>query len=331
MTDNSLPPGFAIRPATMEDAQAVVDLITAVDAYDHDEENSITLNDLLAEWDHSGFDLASDTWVAVAPAQNGSPEKIVGYEEIYNQNAYALLRGDGYIHPDFRGLGLGTALLHRLEARARDLIPLAPPDRRVVLRNGVSGKDPSSHSLHENEGYQVVRYFWSMRIDLETQPPQPAFPDGITLRTFGPDLEIRAVFDALQEAFRDHWGFVPWDYENWLRRNIEIPEYDPELVFLAMDGDQIAGISLCREREGRGWVSSLGVRRAWRRRGIALALLYTSFGAFYSRGYRQVGLGVDASNPTGATHLYEKAGMRPIFDVRAYEKELRPGREAAEE
>jgi mycothiol synthase len=74
-------------------------------------------------------------------------------------------------------------------------------------------------------------------------------------------------------------------------------------------------------------VGTLGVRRPWRRRGVALALLQHSFGEFYRRGLRKAGLGVDASSLTGATRLYRKAGMRsdPAYQYDLYEKELRPG------
>jgi GNAT superfamily N-acetyltransferase len=108
-------------------------------------------------------------------------------------------------------------------------------------------------------------------------------------------------------------------------------QFDPELWFLAMDGDEIAGMSLCmrqsREDKDMGWVRTLGVRRPWRRQGLGLALLHHSFGELYRLGQSRVGLGVDASSLTGATRLYEKAGMRPIRQFDSFELELRPGRD----
>jgi ribosomal protein S18 acetylase RimI-like enzyme len=100
---------------------------------------------------------------------------------------------------------------------------------------------------------------------------------------------------------------------------------------IAWDGDQIAGFSLNRYRMGSGWIGTLGVRRPWRKRGLGEALLLHSFGEFYRRGTKTVGLGVDAQNPTGATRLYQKAGMYPASEFVIYEKELRPGREIDEE
>jgi len=104
---------------------------------------------------------------------------------------------------------------------------------------------------------------------------------------------------------------------------------DPTLLFIAMDGDQVAGINLCRpqsfEDSEMGWVDTLGVPRPWRKRGIGLALLRHSFNEFYRRGKRKVGLGVDAQSLTGALRLYESAGMYVHQTFDQYEKELRAG------
>ena len=81
---------------------------------------------------------------------------------------------------------------------------------------------------------------------------------------------------------------------------------------------------------GIGWVGSLGVRRPWRKRGLGEALLLQSFYNLHANGYKTIGLGVDAQNPTGATRLYKKAGMHAASEFVTYEKELRPGRELIE-
>ncbi len=92
---------------------------------------------------------------------------------------------------------------------------------------------------------------------------------------------------------------------------------------VAWDGDEIAGLSLCRSSEGGdpdlGWVDILAVRRPWRRRGLALALLLHSFHELRARGRPRVGLGVDAENLTGAVRLYERAGMAPTQQHDVYE------------
>ncbi len=155
------------------------------------------------------------------------------------------------------------------------------------------------------------------------------------MRTLRVGEEERAVLRAVREAFRDHWGYVehPFedDYQQWMHMLKDDPDFDPSLWFLAVERDEIVGTSLCRlkarDDAEMGWVGTLGVRRAWRRQGIALALLQHSFKEFYRRGKRKVGLGVDAQSLTGATRLYEKAGLHsdPERQFSIYEKELRPG------
>ena len=112
---------------------------------------------------------------------------------------------------------------------------------------------------------------------------------------------------------------------------LENEGFDPTLLFLAMDDDEIAGFNICRAAAYDdlevGWVGTLGVRRPWRKRGIGLALLRHSFSEFYRRGKRKVGLGVDAQNLTGALRLYEQAGMHIHRAFDQYEKELRAGME----
>jgi ribosomal protein S18 acetylase RimI-like enzyme len=98
-----------------------------------------------------------------------------------------------------------------------------------------------------------------------------------------------------------------------------------------MDGNEIAGICLCRpvdaEDSESGWVNELGVRRAWRKQGLGFVLLKHAFAAFYARGQKRAALGVDASSLTNATRLYERAGMRVVRQFDQFEKELRPGLE----
>ena len=141
------------------------------------------------------------------------------------------------------------------------------------------------------------------------------------------------MLDAVIDAFRDHWGFVEKPYEEekerWLHWIESDKSHDPALWFLALDGEEIAGMSLCfRHAPGQpdtGWIETLGVRRPWRRRGLGLALLQHTFREYYLRGIDKVALGVDAQSLTGATRLYEKAGMHVAHKSNTYEKELRSG------
>jgi ribosomal protein S18 acetylase RimI-like enzyme len=189
--------------------------------------------------------------------------------------------------------------------------------------------------LYERLGFSPIAYSHIMNISLVEEPPPPVWPEGITLRTFRELPDLRRVFLAEEACFRDHRGHVERDPEpqiaHWQHMLDANPRHDPDLWFLAMDGDEIAGISLCDPYVGDdttlGLVDTLGVRREWRRRGLGLALLLHSFHALRKRGNTVATLDVDAQSLTGATRLYEKAGMHVHRRMAVYEREVRPGRE----
>ncbi len=326
LNETSLDPHLRLRLARWADLKPVAQLILDVCTADGDPTVAVTPEELEHEWKAPGFELEKDAWVVET-----TDGHIVGYEEFVERYAHASLMADGYVHPGYRGLGAGTALLRALEARAREEIKLTEPDLRVFIRSGMPTGDMVARQLHEAEGYRPIRYSWHMEIKLEEPPRPPVWPAGIELRPFVREQHDRVVFEAHEEAFSDHWGHTPWTFEDWQHTASGREDLDPTLGFIAWDGDEIAGYCLCRYRMGTGWVGTLGVRRAWRKRGLGEALLLHSFGEFYQRGTKTVGLGVDAQNPTGATRLYKKAGMYVAAEYVTYEKELRPGREPEEQ
>jgi ribosomal protein S18 acetylase RimI-like enzyme len=207
----------------------------------------------------------------------------------------------------------------------------------VTIGAGTISNNDAAHELFKAEDWQLIRHFYDMNIDLDSPVPAPQWPDGIIVRTLKPDQDEEAVYRAIDEAFRDHWGHVerPFEegFEIFLHYFKNNPYYDPALCFLAMADDEIAGVALClpktTEFPDMGWVEDLGVRRPWRKQGIALALLHHAFGEFYRRGIRKAGLGVDGSSLTGAVRLYERAGMHKALQFDGYEKELRAGEDLA--
>lgn len=316
----SLAPGFSLRPALWPDLEAVCALIKEVCTLEGDPVGAVSQDEMRIEWQTPGFNLQTDAWVAT-----DASGAIVGYEEMFNGHEHSYLRGDGYVHPSLHGRGIGTSLLHVLEARARLEVPKAAQGARVYLRNMMGVKDEDACRMHENEGYNAIRYSWRMGITLAEPLQGPIWPEGVELRPFVKGIQNRIVFETEDESFRDHWGHTPGDFDAWQLRKPGAEDFDPTLWYIAWEGDVVAGVSLCRYRQGIGWVGSLGVRRPWRKRGLGLALLQHSFGEFYRRGMPEIGLGVDASSLTGATRLYEKAGMHVVNDYVLYEKELRPG------
>jgi mycothiol synthase len=299
----------------------VAKLIYDVCEADGDVTVATTPEELTNEWKKEGFNLERDAFVI--ETKDG---RVVGYEEFGNEVEHVQLYSDGYVHPEFKGLGIGTTLLRAVEVRAREDMKLAEPDARVFIRSTIDNKDEQGHCLHKTEGYFSIRYHWRMETKLQEPPPAASWPDGIELRPFIKDEHATVVLQALNESFRDHWGSHDVTFEEFAHNRFDPIKYDPTLWAVAWDGNEVAGFSINRFRMGIGWIGTLGVRRPWRKKGLGLALLQYSFGEFYKRGMTTIGLGVDASNTTGATRLYQRAGMYVASEFATYEKELRAGR-----
>jgi mycothiol synthase len=326
MTKNTLlDPSLRLRAATRADVHPVADLIYSVCEADGDVTVATTPENLEHAWREDGFNPETDAFVVQT-----ADGRIVGYEELANEQSFAHFSADGYVHPDFKGRGIGTALITRAEERALAMMKQAEPDLRVYIHAAADGKDETGREMFAHLSYQIVRYFWRMEITLDSAPAF-ALPAGIEFRPFDRDAHAQLVWQADNEAFREHWGSHDTTFKEWSFRKLERPEFDPALWLVAWDGGEIAGFSQNRFRMGIGWVGTLGVRKPWRGRGLGLALLQASFADFYRRGMKTVGLGVDASNTTGATRLYQRAGMRIASEFVNFEKELRPGRSLEEE
>jgi mycothiol synthase len=194
----------------------------------------------------------------------------------------------------------------------------------AVLRFYAAGTDKSTKQLLEAHGYLRIRGSYRMRIDFEAEPAEPDWPEGITVREATLD-DAELAYELQEETFRDSWEYSPSPFDEWRHWMVGYEGFDPSLWFIAEAEGEVAGISLCRVSDGDeklGWVSVLGVRRPWRRRGLGRALLLHTFREFRRRGIPSVGLGVDAESLTGAHKLYESAGMRVVRRNDLYEKDV---------
>ena len=205
-------------------------------------------------------------------------------------------------------------------------------ERSREIANGKSTRVQASAEHDDEElagelrahGYELVRYFFDMEIDLSDEPPEPVWPDGLAVRGFERS-DARAVYDADIEAFEDHWDSLSITFEEWSEYFLGSSDFDPGLWSLVDDDGELAGFSLCSKRGGTatGHVHVLGVRRPWRRRGLGTALLRHSFRELRARGCERARLMVDGENLTGAVQLYERAGMHVARRAERYWKELR--------
>lgn len=327
---DNLPDGFSSRPATIADLERVVEFTNAFanSVIGSDETN---LDRTRARWEAPGF----DPRLSVRLVENQLGD-LVGAIEVTDTSEIPVDPWVvGHVDPDHERLGIGSYLVAWAERRAAQVIRRVPPEARVAMRVGVYHGHKPSEQLLTDRGYRGDLFFWRMTIDLQAPPKSPIWPDGIQLRPFDRPRDAEAVYRAEDEAFEDHWGHVPESFEvgfkHWSHSSFHETAYDPELWFIAWDGDRIAGLARARPQadhdDKMGWIRTLSVRRPWRRQGLAQALLLHALAEFRRRGTLKVGLGVDVRNPTGATRLYEKAGMKIALRYDIYAKELRPGKE----
>ena len=297
---SSLPDSLVIRAGTAADADVAAPILAADEADFRG--SSIWSVDMVKLW----WGQIDSSWIA---EDGGRP---VGF-------AALLARGDLFdiwaaVEPEVRGRGISTSLLDLAERRAREL------GARTV-HAGLFVENRAADALLRARGYAPRRSYYRMVIELDARPPEPEWPPGITPSAFTRD-DARAFYDALVDAFADEWHWQPTPFDVWLENRVDSPVARTDLWTIARDGPEIAGIARCDvEREG-GFIGNIGVRSRWRRRGLGLALLQHSFRLFYDRGMRTARLGVDADNASGATRLYERAGMRVEAEDVMYEKEL---------
>ena len=303
-------PELELRAPTLEDLPELTEFFAAIER----------------EWGHGGaLEPEIRDWLT-SPLQDPAEDfrvaltggRIVGWSDLWDQNReHERLFLGARSHP--RDLAVYRALLEWGEDHAERIANGAAGS----LRCGAPSDDPLLAAELQERGYRPLRHFFTMAIGLDSELPAPEWPGGIDARTFRGGDE-QAFFDADTETFADHWDFVPIPYEDWNSYFVETERFDPTLWFVAEDNAQLAGFAMClnERRPNTGHVEVLGVRRPWRRRGLARALLLHAFAEFKRRGRTRADLGVDAENLTGAVRLYERAGMHVAHRFDAVEKKL---------
>lgn len=235
----------------------------------------------------------------------------------------------GFVHPAWRRRGIGGALHRNNEARLRQIAA----DHRDVAPKWFGSEgvdtDAGNTALMLGDGYTAARFFYDMVAPSLDGIVEIDMPEGIELQPVTRD-QYRTIWLAAAEAFRDHWGEPEWVEADWERFRTDPDNADPRFWRVGWDGDQVAGVIMTtvpaeeNERWGRSrvYVSAVSVRRPWRRRGLARALLASSLAAAREAGFTSASLGVDTDSPTGATDLYRSLGFEPERTYTAWRKPL---------
>ncbi len=233
-----------------------------------------------------------------------------------------------HIKGEWRGKRIAHAMGAYLVDRIRVIAAEHPADIPKKLETSASDRHPWHKEFAEGLGFTVYRYGIGMKRPCSEPIEVLPLPEGIEVRPITPE-DYRKVFDATAEAFQDHRGYVvptEEDYQSWL----DDPDFNPSLWKVAWDGDQVVGtvLNFINEKQNqeynrkRGYTENISTRRAWRKRGIARALLTQSIHMFQEMGMEETALGVDTENPSGALNLYLSVGYKEERRFMMYQKTL---------
>lgn len=219
------------------------------------------------------------------------------------------------ITPEWRDQGIELAIIQWCEARLRDIAGDHPQDSQRIFQTYSNEFKTSFNHLLESQDYEPARFFIEMSRPLD-EIPTADMPPGIVVRPVLKE-DHRKIWEASIDAFRDHWGYSEpkeEDYKNYTGSKY----FQPDLWQVAWDGDEVVASVLnyidpdynSKHNCKRGWTEDISTRKAWRRRGIAKALIARSMHLHKEKGMKEVGLGVDTFNPSGALKLYEDLGYK---------------------
>lgn len=293
------------------DYAALVDLMREANTIDR-LDYIPTVENLRTDHEHGGeFDPRRDLLVAEVDGEIVA----AGETSVRTRDGIGAHQVEGWVRPAWRRRGLGRAILHWTERRAVEVARVdgRPPER--ALSSWPDEDQVGATTLYAGEGYRIVRYGFLMVRDLAEPIPDLALPDGLEVRPVE-EADHRRIWDADCEAFRDHWNTserTESDFQGWFAA----PELDTTLWRVAWEGDEVAGSVMsyvwAAENEAlgirRGWLEHVSVRRPWRNRGLASALIADSLRALGAVGMSEAALGVDAENISGALRVYESLGF----------------------
>ena len=304
---------WTLQRPTLDDASRTLDLIVRCDISEYGEPDT-DLEDLLFEWDQ--IDLKRDAWLALT-----TQDELAGYGAVLPWGED--LRYELYTDPTRGSEDLAQALLARCEQRGLAIAAEGEGEEGVAAKIYVAHVNQRDRWLVERAGFRPGKHVSQMQIQMDSLPPVPDWPTGISVRIADPEQDARAIHELIQAAF-DRPDRRRQPFEEWRTYMMRSDIFAADLWFLGIAGGEIVGACLCYEYPGQGWVRQLGVAARWRGRGLGTALLRHAFGELRLRGLATVGLAVESLNP-GAYAFYQGVGMKRVRQYDEYTKPLLPG------
>jgi GNAT superfamily N-acetyltransferase len=305
------PEGFVLETPTLSDLPAIYELINGWDL-EVAGVSDFTLDDLRSLTSTPGFDPMEDWWLLRAGSEPAALGFIWPGETGVRHSTFSL------VIPAFRGHGLGSYSMALTERRAETLATGASSG--IVMHAHTDRADPGGAEIVTRAGYVYIRSAYTMMGELPLEGmDDTTMPDGITIRN-ATEQEGALMHTLVEEVFAGSFDHSPRTYEVWAASHLDRSDSSPDLWWIAEAGSEPAGILMGSLNKSTGWVGSLGVRDAFRGKGIGKALLRHSFRRFAEIGCTDVGLGVDASNETGAVQLYESVGLKAARIYDTFEK-----------
>ena len=232
---------------------------------------------------------------------------------------------EGSVAVNHRGKGIGSYLLQRVEARAREEFGSPEDGVPQLIRTSCTRHQADRIRLFELHGFEALRYSYKMRRNLSQPLQKKPLPSGLNWVQWDPTLDL-PLMDAFNEAFSKQWGLQRMNEETWRTFFTGVPQFRSDLTYMAMSDDAIVGFCINWVEEAveskEGWIEAIGVIPSWRGRGIASALLNNALVLFQAEGLERAALDVDTQNPTGALRLYEKHGFEVARETIHFGKKL---------
>lgn len=303
----NLPDGFRVRdvdPAT--DVSRVVQLLRTCDEHD------AGVTDASEAWLRDDWRSSSIKGAIVLESDAG---EAVGYLSLEALDPAASVTMFFPLAPSVRSLLRDPWTAYAAE-RVEQLA--GPKSIRYAVVAAEEGAGPAL----ERTGYRFARVFWHMERSIDETYRAGTPPAGVTIRAYDADADDRLVWRLVEDSFVEHYGQDPQSWESWQEDMLGASTWDPDLVWIADVEGEPAGVVICQDIDGVGWIGDLGVLKPVRGRGVGRALLEHGFSILAARGRTLVRLNVDSDNETGAAGLYERAGMHVLRAFHCYE---RPG------